>query len=56
MKLPIEVIDRLLGDKDFISSLTQLVKSTTGLVNWTLVVLVTTGVYRLILEIGSWFK
>lgn len=55
MRLPQEILDQLLGDKDFIGSLTNLIKATTGLVNWTLIVLVTTGIYRGVLEIGSWF-
>lgn len=56
MQLPKDIINQLLGDKDFLSSLTGLIKALTGLVNWTLIVLVTTGVYKVILEIASWFK
>jgi hypothetical protein len=56
MRLPQEILDQLLGDKDFLGSLTQLIKATTGLVNWTLIVLVSTGVYRLIQEIAVWLR
>ena len=56
MKLPQDFINQLLGDKDFLGSLTQLIKATTSLVNWTLIVLATTSIYRGITEIVSWFR
>jgi len=56
MRLPQEIIDQLLGDKDFLGSLTQLIKAATSLVNWTLIVLATTSIYRGITEIVSWFR
>jgi hypothetical protein len=56
MRLPQEVIDRLLGDKDFLGSLTSLIKAATSLVNWTLIVLATTSIYKGITELISWFR